>query len=113
MTAMASLLPAGFEALEPFAPTWAVEELAEREALRGRASAAARADFYAAASPLLEAALDRLDKTAITAFDARESRLMWLMLSLAHVALAQEVQGEDEPRHAHLRSFVPFTRSSS
>jgi ABC-type hemin transport system ATPase subunit len=104
-------LPAGFEALEPFVATWAVEGTATRDALRGSSSFAERQAFYDAAQPLLALALDYLDTRDIGNFSAGEQQLMNLMLSLAHVAIAVEIQREDEPKHAAARAHMHITRS--
>jgi hypothetical protein len=104
-------LPPGFEALELFVATWAIPTLAGRVAMRGEASVQQRASFYAAAADRLEPALAYLDGKPRDLPDACDARLMQLMLSLAHVALAEEVQREDEPTHTELRSFMPITRT--
>ena len=111
MTLSNSSLPAGFEALEPFVETWAIDNAGRRAEMRGEAGAEARQAYYDAASPLLASALDFLDGKPLADFDEREKRLMVMMLSLAHVAIAVEVQQEDEERHAHLRTFMPITRA--
>ena len=105
-------LPDGFQVLEPFVARWAVGSAAERATLRGLASPAERRAFYAAASELLEPALNYLDAKPLASFDDREHRLMQLMLSLAHIALAEEMMGDDEPNHARLRAFMPITREA-
>ena len=104
-------LPSGFEALEPFVATWAVNSAAGRDALRTHQSADARQAFYEAMNPLLAAALDRLDSVPLKDHDAGENLLMLLTLSYAHIALAIEVQGPDEARHAINRSRLPITRA--
>jgi hypothetical protein len=104
-------LPTGFEALEPFVKRWAIGGTAARDALRGSSSAQERQAFYAAAQPLLAAALDYLDARPIQQFDDKETRLMELMLSLAHIAIAVEIQQEDEPQHALARAHMRITRS--
>jgi hypothetical protein len=106
------LLPDGFEPLEPFVAAWAIASVSERATLRGRATAAERRAFYAVASGLLERALDYLDAKPLASLDDGEQRLMQLMLSLAHVALAEETLGDDEPEHARLRAFMPITREA-
>lgn len=107
MTAPERTLPAGFAALEPFVARWAVERSAARARLRLDSSAAEREAFYGQAVALLPAALALLDAKPLAELDAAERRLMQLMLSLAHVSLAVEVQGSDEAKHAaqavHLR----------
>lgn len=102
-------LPEGFEALEPFVCQWAIATMPGRDAMRARASAGERQAFYHAASRLLEPALDHLDRIALSSLNDNDERLMEIMLSLAHVALAEEVQREAEPEHSRLRSFMPFT----
>lgn len=106
-----SLLPEGFAALEPFAATWAIDNATRRAEMRGEASAQERKAFYDAATPLLAPALDFLDGKPLADFDESEKRLMRMMLSLAHVAIAEEIQKDDEERHAHFRSFMPVTRA--
>ncbi|OAN59349.1 MULTISPECIES: hypothetical protein [unclassified Sphingobium] len=110
---MRALLPAGFEALEPFVDGWAVDGAAARAARRTASSRQERQTFFDAASPLVGAALDRLDNTALTEHDAAERRLMLLCLSLAHVAQAVEVQGDDEERHALHREAMRITRAAA
>ncbi len=108
---MTALLPKGFETLEPFVERWALATGGERADMRGDSPAEERAAFYAAASDLLEPALGYLDSKPLAEFDESEKRLMRLMLSLAHVAMAEEVQKEEEPQHAVFRSFMPVTRA--
>jgi hypothetical protein len=98
------LLPNGFEALEFFCERWAGENAQARMRLRIESSAEDRHQFYAAASPLLPAALEHLDSRDLTALDEQEIRLLKLMLALAHVSLAEERYGKHEPLHAlHLQ----------
>lgn len=103
-------LPAGFEALEPFAATWAIDNGPARAEARAQGTAEDRRAFYEAASPLLAQALDHLDGKPLTELDESEQRLMHMMLSFAHVAIAEEVQKGDEERHAYYRTFMPVTR---
>ena len=104
-------LPEGFAALEPFVDGWAVAGSAARAARRGASTAEERAAFYATAKDLLAPALDYLDGKALADFTAREQRLMDMMLTLAHVALAVEGMGDDEPRHAAMRVHMRLTRT--
>lgn len=106
-----SQLPEGFEALEPFVERWALPTSPERADMRGAAPASERKEFYAAASQLLAKALDYLDGKPLDSFDEKERRLMQMMLSLAHVSIAEEIQKQDEERHAYYRSFMPVTRA--
>lgn len=106
-------LPADFAGLEPFAERWALPTTAERAALRTASTPEDREAFFAAAAPLLDPALDHLDGVALDAFSAEERRLMDLMLSLAHVALAVEIQGPDETRSAPWRDRMRIDRSTA
>ena len=110
---MADTLPAGFEALEPFADRFAAASTAERAARRSDSSPEERQKFFDAAKELVPAALDYLDSKPIDQFDDSEQRLMNLALTFAHVALAVEVQGPDEARHAELRRHMRITRSTA
>ena len=108
---MSALLPDGFAALEPFVARWAVSGTAARAARRGESSAEEREAFYGAAKDMLLPALAYLDGKNLAEFDAADNRLMDMMLSLAHVALAVEGLGNDEPRHAEMRRHMRITRS--
>jgi hypothetical protein len=112
MTA-ATLLPADFATLEPFVERWALPTTAERAARRSGSTSEEREAFFAAGSPLLDAALDHLDGLPLGAFPVQEQRLMDLMLSLAHVALAVEIQGPDETRSAPWRDRMRIGRSAA
>jgi hypothetical protein len=105
------MLPPGFGALDPFVEKWATGGTAERARLRAESTDAERRAFFAASQPLLTAALDYLDTRPLAALAAADQRLMDLVLSLAHVALAIEVQAGDESRHAPLRGAMRITRS--
>lgn len=104
-------LPQGYEALEPFVAHWAVAGSAERACLRADSTAEEREAFFAAAAPLMEGALDLLDRRPLADHDAREQRLMQLMLALAHVAMAVEIQGKDEPKGSPWRGRMRITRA--
>jgi hypothetical protein len=108
---MSALLPAGFEALEPFVAGWAISGSAARAARRSDSTAAEREAFYAAAKDLVAPGLAYLDGKKLEEFDAKDQRLMDLLLSLAHVSLAVEALGDDEPRHASLRQYMHITRT--
>lgn len=108
---MAQLLPAGFEALEPFADRFAVAGTAARAQRRTHSAAAERTAFFAAARDLIGPALDQLDAKPLGQLDDAERRLLDMALTFAHVALAVEVHGADEPRHAAMRECMRITRS--
>lgn len=108
---MANTLPAGFETLEPFVERFALSGAAARAARRGDSTPAERQAFYDGAKDLIGPALDMLDKKPLDALDEQEQRLMNLALGFAHVALAVEVQGPDEAKHAELRTYMRIVRS--
>lgn len=109
----ATSLPADFAVLEPFVERWALGTTADRVARRSASTPDEREAFFAAAGPLLDPALDHLDGIALDAFPAQERRLMDLMLSLAHVALAVEIQGPDETKSAPWRDRMRIDRSTA
>lgn len=111
MSPSVAQLPPGFEALEPFVASWALAGAAHRAQLRS-ASREARA-FYEAALPLVADALACLDAKPLDRFDEKETRLMNLLLSLCHVSLAVEVQGDTEAKHAEFRRHLRITRAPS
>lgn len=111
MSPTETALPAGFEVLQPFVSAWAVENADSRLRARLGSSDADRRAFFEAAKPLLADGLAYLDRKPLDQFDAAETRLMRLLLSLAHVALAVETQGDDEPRHAADARFITITRA--
>jgi len=113
MSSAASRLPPGFEQLAPFVDAWSLASAAHRAQRRLESSEAERAAFYDAAKDLLPAALAHLDQKPLAQFDAHETQLMNLMLSFAHVALAVEVQADDEAKHAQARKHLRITRASA
>ena len=113
MNAASSLLPAGFEALERFVESWAIAGTAERAQRRSGSTESERLAFYDVAKDLAPDALALLDRKPLDQFNDREERLMNLMLSLAHVSLAVEGQGSDEPRHAEFREHMKIVRSNA
>lgn len=113
MSITQQLLPAGFEALEPFADTWAIDRADQRMQRRLDSEAGEREAFFEAGKNLVPAALELLDQKSIDRFDDREQRLMLLVLSMAHVAQAVEIQGDDEPARARYARYITITRASS
>lgn len=104
-------LPGNFSSLEPYAADWALGGSAVRAARRGNSTPEEREAFYAAAVGELPRALDYLDARGIAGFDDADERLMNLMLSLGHVALAVEQQREAETRHAQDRAYMHITHT--
>lgn len=103
---MANTLPAGFESLEPFVDRFALAGTAARAARRGDSTPEERQAFYVAAKDLIGPALDQLDQKALGSLDEKEQRLLNLALCFSHIALAVEIQGPDEAKHAELRSYM-------
>lgn len=106
---MSRLLPEGFAALEPFAARWDVASMNARALARGDSTAEERQAFYDSAKDLIGPALDLLDAKPLDRLDEAEQRLLRVVLSFAHVALAVEIQGPDEAKHTELRSHMPIT----
>ena len=111
MSGAAAPLPPGFEALDPYVDTWALETADQRAKRRLVIPEADRLAFYEAAKPLLPKALEFLDGKPIARFNEQEARLMNLMLSLAHVSLAVEVQRANEGKHALGARHLTIVRS--
>jgi hypothetical protein len=109
----ATSLPAGFETLEPFVAGWALPSMAKRAERRETSTEAERVAFFEAAKDLAGPALARLDQTPLAELDAKEQRLMQLMLGFAHAALAVEMQGDDEPKHAKAARHMHITRATA
>lgn len=106
-----NMLPAGFEALEPFVASWAVDGSAARAHRRTCSTTEERQAFYDAFSPLILPALALLDGKALTAHDDAEQRLMQMSLAFAHIALAVEALGDDEAKHAPHREQMHIIRT--
>jgi hypothetical protein len=111
MSTTQAALPAGFEALTPFVADWALATANQRLTRRLASSEAERVAFFEAAKPLLADGLAYLDQTPLDQFDEAQTRLMRLLLGFAHVSLAVEVQGDEEPKHAHGARFITITRA--
>lgn len=108
-----SLLPVGFEVLEPFVEFWAADTAAGRAQCRQDSDEASRAAFYNAINELAPKALEYLDSKPLHQFDEGEQRLMNLLLSFAHVSMAVELQREEEPIHARYRPYLRITRAQA
>jgi hypothetical protein len=90
-------LPLAFAALEPFVASWALDTSAARAQRRNDSMPEERQAFYAVIAEQLPAALELLDAKPFARHDQRERNLLNLCLAAAHVALAVEALGEDEP----------------
>lgn len=106
-----AVLPAGFETLIPFVKFWAVDSAAERAHCRDISDEADRTDFYTTTNAVIAEALSYLDTKPLDQFDESEQRLMKLVLSFAHVAMAVELQREKESEHAKNRRFMRITKA--
>ncbi len=110
---MDNSLPAGFESLEPFAARFAIAGTANRAALRSDTTPEERQALYDAAKDRIAPALDFLDTRQLGSFNEQEQRLMNLALCFAHIAIAVEIQGPDEAKHAKLREHMKIVRSTA
>jgi len=113
MNSIDTSLPQGFEMLEPFVGRWHASSAAERARRRLESTAQEREAFFEVAKDVLPSALTALEGKSPSQFDAPETRMMNLLLSFAHVALAVEIQGGDEPKQAALRRHMTITRASA
>ena len=109
----ANSLPSGFESLEPFVEKWSIAGAANRVQCRIESEADDRVAFYNAAKDLTAPALALLDQKPLAQLDAEEERLMNLLLSLAHISLAVEVQADAESKHARFAKFMKVIRAPS
>lgn len=104
-----SLLPTGFESLEPFVTFWAADTSAGRARCRDVSTEQQRQAFYNAIVTLAPKALEQLDAKPLSEWDDGEQRLMQLVLSFGHVAMAVELQKEQEAEHSRWRHFMQIT----
>ena len=108
-----SHLPTGFEALEAFVDTWAIDGAHNRLQQRLDTTEHERRAFFDTGKDLVPTALELLDKKPLRDLDDKEQCLMNLVLSLAHVSLAVEIQRDDEPFHAEFARFITITKASA
>ncbi len=109
----AMTLPQGFAVLEPFVDAWSIDSAAQRAQKRLESTGEDREAFFNAAKDLAAPALELLDKKPLEQLDDSEQRLLNLMLSLVHVSLAVEIQGDQEDFHARGARRVQITRAPS
>jgi hypothetical protein len=86
---MASILPADFADLEPFAD-WAIPTERARYAKRIASTMAQLQAFYDAAFPRLDASTEYLRKVALDDIAEDDKHLLWLFCSLVTVAFPVE-----------------------
>jgi len=113
MSATDTSLPPGFAALEPFVSAWAIAGANDRLRARLSSREADRVAFFDVAKDLLAPALGYLDKKPLAGLNDQDQRLLRLLLSMAHIALAVEIQGDDEPMHAEGARYLTITRAMS
>ncbi|MET0587265.1 MAG: hypothetical protein ABWZ75_01985 [Novosphingobium sp.] len=93
---MTGLLPAGFEAAEPFVADWVLPDAAARMAKRQASGIEELRALYDTMLPLGEAALAHLREFELGSVPDDAERLLKLMLALAEVAPA--VEWYNDPR---------------
>jgi len=92
---MANTLPAEFADLERFAD-WAIHGERARYAKRIASTMDELQEFYDAAFPRVEAALEHLEQFAMDALPEEEKRLLWLFCAL--VTISFPVEAWRQPR---------------
>lgn len=90
---MSGVLPQDFAALEPFVGEFVASSAVQRSALRETTAFERQTQFFDAAVPLVDAALDHLDAHDLRALPAAEQTLLDLLLALPHIAQSVEVHG--------------------
>lgn len=113
MNSVDTSLPKGFESLEPFVAQWAANSAAQRAQCRLLSTESERQAFFHAVQDQVNKALEQLDKKNLADLNTREQRLMNLLLSFAHVALAEEIQRDDESKQAQLRQYLNISQASA
>lgn len=94
-------LPAAFASLAPFADKWVLAtEKARREA-RMTSSMEEINAFYAAMKPVLDDAIQHLNRFDLNALPAPEQNLLWLCQSLVEISVAVELFFNPWPRNAY------------
>ena len=91
---MSALLPAEFADLEPFAATWCLATEPERWDRRMRSSMPELVEFYDAAFPRLEAAIEHCDRHPLDDLPDDVEHLLQLIHSLVMVSMAVEIFGQ-------------------
>ncbi|WP_374413720.1 hypothetical protein [Novosphingobium colocasiae] len=95
-----AVLPAGFEALEPFVGYWAVAGVQERRERRENAPMEDIETFYNAMLALAPQAIAHLEGRQMVDLEGADRTLMELLLALAHASMATEL---------HRQPRAPFT----
>ncbi|MEY4721408.1 MAG: hypothetical protein RIQ46_1133 [Pseudomonadota bacterium] len=110
MNGRTSMLPEGYQALEPFVVDWALPTQAERASKRSSSTPDEKRALYEAARGILPQALAELDAKPFDRLNQRERMLLNVLLSYAQVALSIEVRGDGEALHAQDRRHMTITR---
>jgi len=105
-----ALLPSGFAALEPFVATWAKPTVNERLDARCRSSMDDIRGFYEATIERAPEMLTYLDDFELDRMPEDAGRLMQLLLALAQVSVAVEIQGQPLPANCRYPLGVSLTR---
>ena len=106
-------LPEAFCDLERFVDQWALDTADARHVARLDSSAEERAELFAALGPRAAEILDYLDARPLDTFTDAEQTLMRLILSLAQVGMAEEIQREQEAFHAQYARFITIKSAVS
>jgi len=85
------LLPEEFADLEPFARTWCLPTTTARYQQRLASTMDEMQEFYDAAVPRGEAAIDHLSALDLHDLPEKATNLMWLMASLSTVSFAIDI----------------------
>ncbi|WP_317928941.1 hypothetical protein [Halioxenophilus sp. WMMB6] len=109
----ANLLPEGFESLSPFVEQWAIDRSCDRLQARLNSSYEEREVFFEAGKGLAEPALALLGQKPSKEYSEQEARLMNLVLTLAHIAQAVEIQRDDEDFHAGYAKYITISHSAA
>jgi hypothetical protein len=88
-----NLLPEAFRDLEPLCAVWALPSINERVNARLSHSLIELQSVYEALISRADKAMEYLDERDLDALAPEDSRLLMLMLSLAHVSISVEIQG--------------------
>jgi len=106
-------LPPGYESLETYVDDWVHDSASARLACRLDSTEEQRVAFYNAIKDHVAPALEQLDEKPLAELNAKEQRLMKLVLSAVHASLAVEIQGDAEPQHARDARYICITRAPS
>lgn len=104
------MLPEQFVDLEPFAEQWSVATMVGRYSRRLESTREQRRAFYDAVAVRFDDILDYLDQWPLEDLRGENLNLLRLALSVPHVGLSLDYQGEKEDEHAKFARHVHVTR---